>query len=78
MGSWMIFKSCLLCAQAEGADDKNRNDRERGPWPSGSHPVAAPAASHCWRCGHAGGRAPLPREMGGMSASTLGAVLSEA
>lgn len=65
MGSWMIFKSCLMCAQAEGADDRNRNDRERGPRPSVSHTVLLPMESCCGhRVGSAGGRCLLPQEMG--------------
>ena len=40
MGSWMIFKSCLACAQAEGTDKRNRDDRVRGPRPP------SPALSH--------------------------------
>ena len=42
MGSWMIFKSCLMCAQGEGADDRKRNDREREPQAPVSHSVPLP------------------------------------
>lgn len=47
MGSWLIFKSCRMCAQAEGADDRTQNDRERRPRASGSHPAATPMVSCC-------------------------------
>lgn len=40
MGSWMIFKSCLACAQAEGTDNRNRDDRARAPR------TLTPALSH--------------------------------
>lgn len=42
MGSWMIYRSGLMCAQGEGADDRNRNDRERDPRGPVSHSVPLP------------------------------------
>lgn len=68
----MIFKSCLVCAQAEGADDRNRNDRAREPQPSAPSPAWPswlPIVGTVWACKR---KIPFPLEMGKMRENVTG------
>ena len=62
MGSCMIFKSCLACAQAEGTDNRNRDDRERGPRPAVSR--AVPRDALAVSVDNVEGGCTLPQETG--------------